>query len=130
MCPDCGRQKMLFETEKQALDFLKYNGEDVNPDGSKEMKVYYCPACCGYHISSHEYKGHGTATDKLIERYRKEKDGSILDTFELFGKMVEQNFTTKGQVKRWLKAQDQYSEATKARAVEKYYKEGNFKNDR
>ena len=128
LCPDCGRQKMLFETEKQALTFLKFNEDAVNPDGTREMRVYYCPACCGYHISSHEYKGDGKKTDRLIERYRKEKKGSIQETFELFNLMVAQNFTTRRELNRWLKNQDNYSQSTKDRARLKYYKEIDLKD--
>ncbi len=72
MCPDCGRSKMLFETEKKAENFLKFNGNEVNPKGDRTMRVYYCPACCGYHISSHVYKGDNTKTDKLIEAYKRD----------------------------------------------------------
>ena len=70
MCPDCGREKILFESEKKAKNFIKFNGSELVDDISK-LRVYYCPACCGYHISSHEYKG-GNRTDKLIERYKKD----------------------------------------------------------
>ena len=127
MCPDCGRQKMLFETEKEAQTFLKFNGDAVNPDGKREMRVYYCPACCGYHISSHNYKGNNTRTDKLIERYRKESEGTIIDTIELYNQMVKQNFTTRREMNLWLKAQKQYTTKTKDRARDKFYKEGHLK---
>ena len=128
MCPDCGKQKMLFETEKQAATFLKFNEEAVNPDGTREMRVYYCPACCGYHISSHEYKGSGKATDRLIERYRQnKKGGSLQESIQLFEIMMDQNFTSKGEVKRWLKAQENYSEKTKAWALTRYYQEAHRK---
>ena len=56
MCPDCGREKMLFETEKKAKLFIEYNWESITDDKDK-LRVYYCPACCGYHISSHKYNG-------------------------------------------------------------------------
>ncbi len=125
MCPDCGRQKMLFETEKEAATFLKFNGEEVNPDGTRKMRVYYCPACCGYHISSHEYKGSGRATDRLIERYHRDKkvrqDQKVKALFEA---LIAQNFTSKKEVQRWLEKQDQYSPITKDRALTHYYEEG------
>ena len=72
MCPDCGKPKMLFDTEKKAQNFLKFNGDAVNPRGDRTMRVYYCPACCGYHISSHEYTGSNDKTDRLIEAYKKD----------------------------------------------------------
>ena len=55
MCPDIGRQKMLFDTEEKAKNFIKFNGEELTNDASK-LRVYWCDACGGYHISSHEPK--------------------------------------------------------------------------
>jgi hypothetical protein len=28
-CPDCGKPKMLFETERKAQDFLKWNASEI-----------------------------------------------------------------------------------------------------
>lgn len=123
MCPDCGKQKMLFETEKQAQNFLKFNEEAVNPDGTREMRVYYCPACCGYHISSHKYLGSGRATEKLIERYKRDKHTSYTEIFELYDLIVAQNFTSRKALNRWLKSLDKYSDATKDQARLKFYKD-------
>lgn len=123
MCPDCGKQKMLFETEKKAQNFLKFNGDAVNPDGTREMRVYYCPACCGYHISSHQYKGKGKRTDRLIEGYRKETGGSILETLEVFKEIVAKDFNNRKELNRWLSEQTQWTEKSKERAKTKYYAE-------
>lgn len=71
ICPDCGRPKMLFESEKKAELFIKFNGEEICNDVSK-LRVYYCPACCGYHISSSLQKKKYTNTEKLIEAYHKQ----------------------------------------------------------
>ena len=41
-CPDCGRQKMLFETERKAQDFLKWNADEIQGGRYKagvEMKL-------------------------------------------------------------------------------------------
>ena len=69
MCPDCGRPKMLFESEKKAQGFIDWNGDDL-PFGSGSLRHYYCPACCGWHIShkrySYDYEGR---TEKLIEDF-------------------------------------------------------------
>lgn len=77
-CPDCGKPKMLFDSEKRAQNFLNFNGDDVNPDGTRTMRVYYCPSCCGYHISSHEYRGN-SRTEKLISEYKKATNDEFLD---------------------------------------------------
>lgn len=72
MCPDCGRQKMLFETKEKAINFIKFNGEEIS--NGKKLRWYYCPACGGFHISSKPYKKkYKGRTDKLIEAYKKQK---------------------------------------------------------
>lgn len=69
-CPDCGKPKMLFDSEKAAERFIKFNGEELIDDISK-LRVYYCPGCCGYHITSHEKKKGGYhGTEKLIQAYK------------------------------------------------------------
>ena len=69
MCPECFKQKMLFETQKKADDFIKWNGEDIDTHGG-ELRSYYCPACGGWHISSKPYKeSYAHNTENLIKRY-------------------------------------------------------------
>lgn len=68
-CPDCGRSKMLFQTEKEANLFIKFNGKDIDWHG-RPLRVYYCPACMGYHISSHEATEENQhRTERLIDAY-------------------------------------------------------------
>lgn len=73
MCPDCGKQKMLFETEKKAQGFIKWNADDI-PNG-EYLRPYYCPSCCGWHISHKQHwEGYDDNTERLIgafERSRK-----------------------------------------------------------
>jgi len=70
-CPDCNRPKMLFETERKANDFIKWNGEDL-ATGSETLRAYYCPSCCGWHISHRSYKPvYESRTDELIGAYRR-----------------------------------------------------------
>lgn len=69
MCPDCGRAKMRFETEKEAERFIKWNGDEINTHG-EPLRVYWCPACCGYHITHKAYReSYGTRTDRLLKAY-------------------------------------------------------------
>lgn len=73
MCADCGRSKMLFETESKAKNFIKWNGDDIDTNGGV-LRPYYCPACGGYHISSKPHKkSYDYNTDRLIESYYKNK---------------------------------------------------------
>ena len=127
MCPDCGRAKMLFETEKQANTFLKFNMNAVNPNGDKIMRVYYCPACCGYHISSHEYKG-GNRTDRLIEAYHKdiEKENEEVWSSKVFDELISRNFKTRSEVVDYLKKRSDLPKKVKQKAKADYYKEKNI----
>ena len=67
-CPDCGKPKMFFETENKAENFIRFNAKDI-PHGDK-LRSYYCSACCGWHISSHEYHG-PDRTEILLNQYHK-----------------------------------------------------------
>lgn len=68
MCPDCMRQKMLFETERKAKDFIRWNGKEI--EHGESLRAYYCPACCGWHISHHRYSSvYDSNTTNLIGAY-------------------------------------------------------------
>ena len=85
MCPDCKRQKMLFDTREQAINFIKFNGDDIDTHGGV-LRPYYCPACCGYHITSKEYnEKYEGRTDKLIKAYKRskpKKNKIVMDALE------------------------------------------------
>lgn len=69
MCPDCGRPKILFETEAKAKNFIRYNGVNIQKTG--QLRPYYCPACGGYHISSKKHKkSYDNNTTNLIRAYQ------------------------------------------------------------
>lgn len=75
-CADCNRPKMKFETEKKAHNFIKYNGADILKEGQTidQIRVYYCPSCCAYHITTKPYKkAYEYRTRELIEKYNKDK---------------------------------------------------------
>ena len=44
------RQKMLFESESKALNFIKFNAQDLEY-GQNSLRAYYCPCCGGWHIT-------------------------------------------------------------------------------
>ena len=70
-CPDCGRKKMLFENESKANNFIKWNGDDIDAHGG-ELRPYYCPSCCGWHISSKPHKeSYEHNTERLIKAYKR-----------------------------------------------------------
>ena len=102
LCPDCGREKMLFETEKKAQLFIEYNWESLTDDKNK-LRVYYCPACCGYHISSHKYNGDNRNTDRLINKYNKDK-GLDEGYFSLRDECLFKNFNTRQEFLEYVKS--------------------------
>jgi len=68
-CRECNRPKMLFEEEKQAINFLKFNTEEY--EGKAPMRAYYCNACMGWHITSKEGESYiNPMVDKVINQYR------------------------------------------------------------
>lgn len=106
MCPDIGRQKMLFETEAKAKNFIKFNGEELTDDTSK-LRVYWCDACGGYHISSHELKksDDGRRTKNLIKAYKKQNGTSeVNDIIEAgeFYQQIPDSVTNNKELKKWV----------------------------
>ena len=74
MCPDCGKQKMLFETERKAQDFLRWNADEIS--GGENLRPYYCKACCGWHLTHVRYREeYDGRMDKRISTYRESKSG-------------------------------------------------------
>ena len=52
-CLDCGRVKMVFDTQKRADTFLKFNSEKIQEEsGYKPERSYFCIACSGWHLTS------------------------------------------------------------------------------
>ena len=62
---------MLFETERKANDFIRWNADSMEY-GSDTLRAYYCPSCCGWHISHHEHQErYEQQTDRLIDAYHR-----------------------------------------------------------
>lgn len=54
-CLGCQRPKMLFETKAKANNFIKFNSPEISANSHKVPKrSYYCPFCCGWHVTSVE----------------------------------------------------------------------------
>ena len=104
LCPDCGREKMFFETEKKAKLFIEYNWESLTHDKDK-LRIYYCPGCCGYHISSHKYKGDNRNTERLINNYNKDKRLDF-EFFSLRDDCLLKNFKTRKEFLKYVKSVD------------------------
>lgn len=77
-CPDCGRTKMRFETEKEANTFLKFNADEIEEEtGKRPIRSYYCIACNSWHITSKkEPLIVKSRTESVLERYQELKQGT------------------------------------------------------
>jgi hypothetical protein len=74
-CKDSGKTKMLFETEKKALTFMKFNNEEIVADsGYCPQRSYYCIFCGGWHLTSlKEYNGI-SKKEQFVEKYIQDKE--------------------------------------------------------
>ena len=64
-CPSANRQKLLFETERKALNFIRYNGDVIEKEsGYRPIRAYYCACCGGYHTTSQR---HNTLTEQQLD---------------------------------------------------------------
>lgn len=75
-CHECGRNKILFETQKKADNFIKFNSDTIKQEnGRKPVRSYYCVTCGGYHVTSKPqskaYK-YDNFSDKVISDYYKD----------------------------------------------------------
>ena len=76
-CRECGRTKMLFEDEKQALTFIKFNSN--NFDDRSPIRAYYCEACFGWHVTSREGETYrNPMTETMIKDYNQVKGANNL----------------------------------------------------
>ena len=71
-CHDSKKLKMLFETEKKAQTFLKFNREEIEQqNGHAPVRAYYCPVCGGWHVTSRKYyEPKKDQCENVIERYQ------------------------------------------------------------
>lgn len=135
MCPDCGKQKILFESESKANNFIKFNKDEIR-NGNK-LRSYYCPACCGWHVSHMTFHKEMTKrTDKLIEAYNKEQElkhirnipyiNDIVD--ELYQEIKRHALNDRKSVNQLLYRHEysNYSSFVKQEAKVRYYKENNI----
>ena len=52
-CVECQRAKMLFDSKCKALNFIKFNSEEIKHEkGIAPIRVYYCKSCGGWHVTS------------------------------------------------------------------------------
>lgn len=128
MCPDCGRAKMLFETETKANNFIKFNSDTF--ENGEELRAYYCPACCGYHISSKPHKrSYDSQTDRLLKAYYVDnaEAGMVKQIFDI---LIETKLKSKKAVNKYLrqnKIEEKYTDSVLQKARTMYYAFANIK---
>lgn len=52
-CMECQRPKMLFESKSKAINFIKFNADEIKDEnGIAPTRVYFCKSCGGWHVTS------------------------------------------------------------------------------
>jgi hypothetical protein len=69
---------MLFETEKKAENFIKFNKEEIEfESGYSPQRSYYCVFCGGWHTTSLKEKLNLSRNERMFEQYIQEKETII-----------------------------------------------------
>lgn len=73
-CYDCGKNKILFETEQKANNFIKFNANEILEEtGIAPTRSYYCIACGGYHVThKNDALNIKSKSEVVIEKYEYE----------------------------------------------------------
>lgn len=73
-CRECSRKKILFDTEKKALNFIKWNGDEIEATtGRRPVRVYYCTCCGGWHTTSIPiFNNPNGRINKVLKAYNQE----------------------------------------------------------
>lgn len=52
-CMECQRPKMLFDSKSKAINFIKFNSDEIKSEnGVAPTRVYFCKSCGGWHVTS------------------------------------------------------------------------------
>ena len=78
-CKDSGKNKVLFDSEKKAGLFIKFNIEEIAAEsGYSPIRSYFCISCGGWHVTSRNEADDSIAiksrTEKILETYIEEKN--------------------------------------------------------
>lgn len=73
-CNNCERRKILFDSEKSAENFMKFNNDEIRlKSGRNPIRSYYCVFCMGWHITSKEEYIGLTKNEMYFDKYTSEK---------------------------------------------------------
>lgn len=69
-CNGSGKSKMLFETEKKAENFMKFNSDIIKLEtGYSPIRSYFCIYCNGWHVTSQAKLTFGTSRiERTLEK--------------------------------------------------------------
>lgn len=74
-CRDSAKSKILFETEKKANNFIKFNAEEIKAEsGFSPVRSYFCMSCGGYHVTSKEVAPPISRAESVLEHYTRFKE--------------------------------------------------------
>lgn len=75
-CLDAQKSKLVFETEKKAETFLKFNKDKIyESSGYAPVRAYYCPSCCAWHVTHRkDYRPSITSTERVVNTYNEYKE--------------------------------------------------------
>lgn len=78
-CRACGKTKMLFETERQADNYIRFNSSEVlDANGHAPVRSYYCNVCMGWHVTSNRnaehFKQWRSKAETAVDSYIREKE--------------------------------------------------------
>lgn len=82
-CIGCRHTKMLFETESNANNFIKFNASEFDDDGKVPVRCYYCAFCCGWHVTSMEEGERSKASEERDARLMKAVESHSKGTLKL-----------------------------------------------
>ena len=68
-CVAVQRFKMLFENEKKAENFMKFNNEQIEIEsGYSPKRSYFCTSCGGWHLTSMHQKIGLSKNEQILEQ--------------------------------------------------------------
>lgn len=78
-CRACGKAKMLFETESRAMNYIKFNRDEVyQAGGHAPVRAYYCNVCMGWHVTSNSnaehFNGWKSKAESAVDSYIQQQE--------------------------------------------------------
>ena len=72
-CRECHRQKLLFDSEKKAELFIKFNAEETAEcNGYAPVRSYYCMCCGGWHVTHKPFNSEmKSVSERIVEDYNR-----------------------------------------------------------